>query len=142
MPEIDWTNDELRAFLTALRNAGIFGIGEEDLDREGFRRQALRRIVPGVQRRVLAQVGAVVDPLGVAAVALEVVNDTAWEPEHTWLMVTKDPWRYLADVVSNEIRRAYRKAVRPDGDADALAGIEKASSRLEIGAEGDAAGAA
>lgn len=138
MPETDWTNDELRTFLTALRATGIFGSGEEDLDRDGFRCQALRRIVPDVQRRVLAEVGAVVDPRGVAAVVLEVVKDTAWDAEHTWLMVTEDPWGYLADVVSAEIRRAYRKAVQPTGDAKALKGIEEASSRLGIEAGGDA----
>ncbi|MEJ1089057.1 hypothetical protein WDU99_12110 [Microbacterium sp. Mu-80] len=138
MPETDWTNDELRTFLTALRAGGIFNVGEENLDRDGFRRQALRRIVPEVQRGVLAEVGAVVDPRGVAAVALEVVKDTAWDPEHTWLMVTEDPWGYLADVVSAEIRRAYRKAVRSAGDGKALKGIAEASSRLGIEAGGEA----
>lgn len=138
MPEIDWTNDELRTFLTALRAAGIFSLGEEDLDHDGFRRQALRRIVPEIRRRVLAEVGAPIDPHGAAAVVLEVVKDTAWDAEHTWLMVTEDPWGYLTDVVSTEIRRAYRKAVQPAGDAKALRGIEAASSRLEIEAGGDA----
>lgn len=138
MPEIDWTNDELRTFLTALRASGIFNVGEEDLDRDGFRRQALRRIVPEIRRRVLAEVGAPIDPHGAAAVVLEVVKDTAWDAEHTWLMVTEDPWGYLTDVVAAEIRRAYRKAVQPAGDAKALKGIEAASSRLGIGPGGEA----
>lgn len=138
MPEIDWTNDELRTFLTAVRAGGIFSVGEEDLDRDGFRRQALRRIVPEIRRRVLAEVGAPIDPHGAAAVVLEVVKDTVWEAEHTWLMVTEDPWGYLTDVVAIEIRRAYRKAVQPAGDAKALRGIEAASSRLGIEAGGDA----
>lgn len=138
MPEIDWTNDELRTFLTALRASGIFGTAEEEPDDDGFRRQALRRIVPDIRRRVLADVGASIDPVGTAAVALELVNDTVWDAEHTWLMVTDDPWGYLADVVSAEIRRAYRKVVQPAGDAKALKGIEAASSRRGIEAGGDA----
>lgn len=137
MPEIDWTNDELRAFFAAFRPASIFGDDDEELDRDGFRRQALRRIVPEIRRRVLAEVGAPIDPNGAATVVLEVVRDTAWDAEHTWLMVTEDPWGYLTDVVSAEIRRAYRKAVEPASDGEALKGIEAATSRLEI-AGGDA----
>lgn len=142
MPETDWSDEELRTFLTAVRAMGIFGVGDEELDNDGFRRQALRRIVPLVRGRVLAEVGAVVDPQGVAAVALEVVKDSVWDPEHTWLMVTEDPWGYLAALVSDEIRRAYKKAVRRGGDRRTLEGIEEASSRPAIGVGEDAAGEA
>lgn len=85
MTELDWTNNELRAFLTALRATGIFSFGEERLDHDGFRRPALRRIVPEIRRRVLAEVGAPIDRQRAAAVVPEVVKDRAWDAEHTWL---------------------------------------------------------
>ncbi|WDH79001.1 hypothetical protein PTQ19_00730 [Microbacterium esteraromaticum] len=141
MPESLWSNDELRRFLTACRDRSIFSIGEDEIDNDGFHRQAMLRVAPAVQRRVLAEVGAVVDLKGVAAVTLEVAKDSSWDPQHTWLMVTEDPWAYLTELVATEIRTAYRKAVRRRGDEKELQGIASASSRRELGrGEGDAGG--
>lgn len=135
MPEHTWSNDELRTFFTALRSGSIFAPSADvdDATRETFRAQAMRRLVPEVERRVLAEIGAVVDPRGVAAVAIEVAEDTTWGSRHTWLMVTDDPWAYLTDLVTREITKAYRGAVRRRGDEKVLKGIEAASSRREIG---------
>lgn len=85
MPEHTWSNDELRIFFTALRSGSIFdrGADVDDVTREAFRAQAMRRIVPEVERRVLAEVGAVFDPHGVAAVAVEVAEETTWGSRHT-----------------------------------------------------------
>ncbi|WP_309064913.1 hypothetical protein [Microbacterium sp.] len=133
MPEHIWSNDELRNFLSSLRAGGLFGGREVDDDaRERFREQALRRVAPEVERRLLADIGTVLDPQGIAAVALEVVEDHAWGARHTWMMVTADPWEYLTELVVREIRRAYRRAVQSRGDAKKLKGIEAASTRRGI----------
>lgn len=138
MPERFWSNDELRTFLTALRSGGVFdrGAAVDDVTREAFRSQAMQRIVPDVTRRVLADVGAAIDPRGAAAIAIEVAEDTTWGARHTWLMVTDDPWAYLTDLVVREITKAYRGAVRRRGDGKVLDGITAASSRHEIGTGG------
>ncbi|UNK70678.1 hypothetical protein [Microbacterium sp. H1-D42] len=144
MPEIDWTNDELRTFLTALRSGDVFtrGVDADDDYRTCFLAQARRRIVPEIRTRVLAEVGATLDPNGVAAIVLEVLEDNTWGAERTWLMVTADPWGYLTGFVAAEIRKAYRKARHSNADDKALKGIEKASSRQSIEAGGEAGEAA
>jgi hypothetical protein len=144
MPEIDWSNDQLRTFLTALRSGDAFNRGADvDQDeRDRFLAQAQRRIVPEIRARVLAEVGATLDPRGVAAIVLEVLEDNTWGAERTWLMVTEDPWGYLTEFVAAEIRKAYRKALHRTADDKTLKGIEQASSRRAIDAGGDAADAA
>lgn len=134
MPECFWSNDELRSFLIALRSGGIFDSGRDvdDAQRERFRAQAASRIVPEVERRVLAEVGAVIDPQGIAAVALEVVEEQNYGPKHTWLMVTEDPWSFLTDLVTREVVTSYRAAVRRRSDDKVLKGIAAASSRREL----------
>lgn len=126
MPEHIWSNEELRNFLSSLRACDPFGSGSEvDEDaRERFRDQALRRVSPEVERRLLADIGAVLDPRGIASVALEVIEDHAWGARHTWMMVTADPWEHLTELVVREIRRAYRRAVQSRGDAKKLKGID------------------
>lgn len=116
MSEADWSNDELRAFFSALRAGGLFdrGAAVDDEWRAAFRRQATRRVVPAVERRLLAEVGAMLDAPGIAHVALEVAEDAAWGAEHAWLMLTADPWRHLADLVRREIRRSYRNGPHPE----------------------------
>ncbi|MGN7977904.1 hypothetical protein ACTJJ4_10045 [Microbacterium sp. 22195] len=141
MPEIDWSNDQLRTFLTSLRSGGVFdrGVDVDQDERDRFLAQAQRRIVPDIRARVLAEVGATLDPRGVAAIVLEVLEDNTWGAERTWLMVTEDPWGYLTEFVATEIRKAYRKALHRSADDKALKGIEQASSRRAIDAGGDAA---
>lgn len=141
MPESNWSDDALRKFLTDIRSGGFFGPrpGIDDTARERFRAEAMRRIVPVVQRRVLAEVGATLDARGVAAVTFEVLEDSSWGAEHVWLMVSESPWDYLAELVASEIRKAYRKVVQPRGDTKALKGIEKVSAGLER--DSDASGA-
>lgn len=136
MSEADWSNDELRTFFSALRSGGLFdrGAAADEEWRAAFHHQAMRRIVPAVERRLLAEVGAMLDAPGIAHVALEVAEDAAWGAEHAWLMVTADPWRHLADLVRREIRRSYRKTVRTRSDGEALDGIEAASSRRALDA--------
>jgi len=144
MPEIDWSNDQLRTFLTALRSGDAFnrGVDVDQDERDRFLAQVRRRIVPEIRARVLAEVGATLDPCGVAAIVLEVLEDNTWGAERTWLMVTEDPWGYLTEFVAAEIRKAYRKALHRTADDKTLKGIEQASSRRAIDAGGGAADAA
>lgn len=134
MPERLWSNDELRRFLIALRSGGIFDSGRDvdDEQRQRFRAQAAARIVPEVERRVLADVGALIDPRGIAVVALEVLEEENYGAKRTWLMVTEDPWGFLTDLVTREVIRSYRAAVRRRGDDKVLKGIATASSRREL----------
>ena len=132
-----WSDAEFRSFLSALRNCGCLSAGADDTDRERFIRQARLRVAPDVQRRVLADVGAVTDADGIARATLEVLEDELWGKRRTWIMVTPDPWGLLADLVTREVRASYRASVRRRRDDRALDGIEKASSRIELTA-GDA----
>lgn len=129
-----WTDQRFRTFLLAMRS-GLFGGGVEDDERDAFFEQARRRIVPVVQRRVLAEVGATVDDHGVAVVAYELLEASAWDRRRTWLMASSDPWGFLADLVVRELKAAYGETagVRgEDGDETELAGIVAASSRRAI----------
>ncbi|WP_347978224.1 hypothetical protein [Microbacterium sp. ProA8] len=136
MHESLWSAQRFREFLTLLRGR-TFGPPIEDEERDEFLRQARVRIVPDVQRRVLAEVGSTVDGDGVAVVAFELLEDCTSDSRRTWLLASSDPWRYLADLVAREVTAAYGEAVRRIGDDDELAGILSASTRpqLEAGAE-------
>jgi hypothetical protein len=136
MHESLWSAQRFREFLTLLRG-GVFAPPVEDEERDAFLRQALVRIFPDVQRRVLADVGATVDPDGVAVVAFEMLEDCAFDSRRTWLLASSDPWRYLVDLVAREVTGAYGESVKRVGDDDELAGILSASTRpqLEAGAE-------
>lgn len=127
-----WSADEFRSFLSALRGGGLFTPGIDDIDRDRFIRQARLRIAPDVQRRVLADVGAMTDANGIARATLDVLEDELWGKRRTWIMVTPDPWALLADRVTREIRSSHRASIRRRRDERTLNGIEKASTRAEV----------
>jgi len=136
MPDYLWSAQRFREFLTLLRG-GAFAPPIDDEERDQFLRQARVRIVPDVQRRLLAEIGAPVDGDGLAVIAFELLEDSAWDSRRTWLLASSDPWRYLVDLVVREVTHAYGEAVRPVGDDDELAGILSASTlpQLEAGVE-------
>jgi len=125
-----WSDQRFREFLTLLRG-GMFAPPIDDDVRDQFLAQARVRIVPDVQRRVLADIGATVDGDGVAMIAFELLEDCAWDSRRTWLLASSDPWRYLADLVVSEVTAAYGESVRRVGDDDELAGILSASTRRQ-----------
>lgn len=129
MNDASWSDDEFRSFLAALRRCGLCSDGPDDTDRDSFVRQARRRLAPEVQRRILADVGAVTDAVGIARAALDVLENELWGKRGTWLMVTADPWGQLTDLVTREVRASYRASARRGPDARVLRGIEKASAR-------------
>ncbi len=133
-----WSDAEFRSFLTAVRGGSCFSAGADDAERESFIRQARLRVAPDVQRRVLAEIGAMADPEGIARATLEVLEEELWGKRRTWIMVTPDPWGLLADLVAREVRASYRASVRRRRDDRTLDGIAKASARMEISAGDDA----
>lgn len=133
MHDASWTDDEFRAFITTLHSGGLLGPEPDAYERARFLREASVRLVPDVQRRVLADVGVTISPAGVASVAYDVLEGV-WGKRRTWLLVTVDPWGFLADLVAREIRSAYRASARSRRDGRELAGIAHASSRPELAA--------
>lgn len=127
MNDTSWSDDEFRSFLAALRTRDFLSDGPDDSDRDCFVRQARRRLAPEVQRRLLADIGAVTDAAGIARAALDVLEDEMWGKRGTWLLVTSDPWRQLTDVVTRAIRTSYRASTRRGSDARKVRAIEKAS---------------
>ncbi|GAA4831739.1 hypothetical protein GCM10023221_04480 [Luteimicrobium xylanilyticum] len=98
-----------------------------DDERAAFRRQVRDRVGPVVQARVLESVGAVVDTDGVAALADALLDDGCSEDEHRWLLVSPDPWAYLADWLVAVVGRSYRRADgTPRARAKELKRLEKA----------------
>jgi hypothetical protein len=131
-----WSDDEFRSFITGIHD-GNFDTADADGGRAAFRRQALVRIAPDVQRRMLADIGVAVDASGIAHAALDILEDEMWGKRRVWLIVAPDPWSLLADIMIRRIRRSYRATVR-HSDARTLAGIAKASTRAAL--TGDAVG--
>lgn len=133
-----WSDRRFRSFLASLRGGGIFGSDVDDAERDEFIRQAQIRLAPEVSRRVLAHVGATVDDYGVALVAFDVLEQSAWESPRAWLVTTTDPWTLLGEMVTGEITESYRSTVAARGDDESeLAGILAASTRPAIGTGGE-----
>ena len=135
-----WSDDELRSFLSALRGHSIFTDPVDDAERERFIGQARLRLAPAVQRRVLAEIGAVVDADGVARAALEIIEEEVWGKRRTWMLVTPDPWGLLTEFVARGIRTSYRACLPRRNDARVLENIQAASSRTEIAGGSDDSG--
>ncbi|GAA5026954.1 tellurite resistance TerB family protein [Microbacterium fluvii] len=131
-----WSDRELRSFLSSLRGRGLLSGEPDDLERARFVDQAALRVVPRVQARLIAEVGAPLDPDGIAAIAFEVLEDETWGKHHTWMMVTTDPWGHLSGLVADRIRSSYR-ATAGRRDRKALRGIAEASDRVALPAAAD-----
>ncbi|MFE5410208.1 hypothetical protein [Microbacterium sp. NPDC056569] len=131
MHESLWSAQRFREFLTLLRG-GMLAAPIDDEERDEFLAQARVRVVPDVQRRLLAEIGSTVDGDGLAVIAFELLEDCAWDNRRTWLLASSDPWRYLAELVAREVTGAYGEVVRRAGDDDELAGILSASTRPEL----------
>ena len=128
-----WSDDEFRSFATALYDGGLLSpLANDSEERAAFRRQAELRVAPEVQRRVLAEVGAVVDVSGIGYATLTVLEEQLYTRRRAWIMVTPDPWALLADLVARDIRSSYRATVRHRADTRTLTAIAHASTRAPI----------
>jgi hypothetical protein len=125
-----WSDRELREFVVSATNSYSFSFDEEwEQQRARFREQATR-IVPAIQARVLAEVGATTSPEGVAMFAAEVVEH--FDGPRAWLVLSSTPWDYLERWVGDEVIAAYRRATGDEGDDEKLAGITATSTRPAI----------
>jgi hypothetical protein len=98
-----------------------------DDERERFRRHVATHVAPVVRTRVLETVGVAVDVEGVAIVADLLLDDTSCDDERRWLLVSPDPWAYLADWLAAVVARSYRRADgTPRARAKELRRLEKA----------------
>jgi hypothetical protein len=130
MNDVRWSDSELRKYIlsethyeyeydTALTNAA----------RDRFRAEAAVRVVPGVQARLLEEIGTVTDPNGIALVARELLIgiccDTA---KRRWLLVSPEPWSYIEGWVAREITKAYKATAGADHPSrKSLKEIERAN---------------
>lgn len=123
-----WSDSDLREYIAAA--SGFFWLGTEaDVERARFRAQ-VTRVIPGIQKRVLGEVGATTSADGIAFFASEEV-ERARPAKRAWLLVSSEPWEYLEQWIGDVVVRAYRAAVTSK-DKKALKGIEAASTRREI----------
>jgi hypothetical protein len=113
MDKARWSDKQLRDFV---RRAHSHSWWEDSTDsdreaeHENFRNEVRRRIVAGVQSRLLEKVGSLTDPDGIAAIADDLVGDCGREDERRWLIVSPAPWDYLTAWVASELVRAYKSA--------------------------------
>ena len=129
MPGNSWGDRELREFVA--RAPRHFWKGEEvEPDRDRFRIE-FARVTPGIQKRVLSEVGATTSPEGIAFFALQIVEDFD-SSKRDWLLVSADPWEYLESWIGDAVVKAYRNAVKGRADKSVLSGIEAASSRRAL----------
>jgi hypothetical protein len=128
-----WTDRELRDFvLSAPRLDG----GEEvlaDVARARFIEELGVRVVPLVQKTVLASVGVSTSAEGVALFACDLVENSRWDSRRDWLLMCSSPWGYLAEWVAEDVVKSHRSATRRSKkDACVLDGIAEASGRRAL----------
>lgn len=129
MDENRWSDRQLREFIRRISSHAWWcetPDTERDAEHERFRREVRARIVPTVQSRLLQKVGTLTDPEGISMVADELIDDGCRDDERRWLMVSPEPWDYLAAWVASDLAKAYKGAsgARPT-DSKALRRLEK-----------------
>ena len=128
MPTEFWSDRELREYVVGATEV-YFPNEEWEARRAQFCAQ-VARIVPAIQSRVLAEVGATTSAEGIAMFAAEVVEH--FDGPRAWLVVSATPWDYLERWVGDEVIAAYGRAAGTADDSDQLAGITAASTRRAI----------
>lgn len=133
MSSAHWSDRDLRAFV---QNAPRLEWGDAelaDLERRNFCAQVMERVVPTVRERVLASVGIVTAPEGIALYACELIEDGRYDRRRDALLLSVDPWFQLTDWLSVEVLKSSRATVKArKKDAAVLEGIAAASSRREL----------
>ena len=129
MDENRWSDRSLREFIRRISSHAWWcdtSESERDAEHERFRREVMARIVPAVQSRLLEKVGTLTDPEGISMVASELIDDGCRDDERRWLLVSPEPWDYLAAWVASDLTKAYKGAsgARPT-DSKALKRLEK-----------------
>jgi hypothetical protein len=133
MSTVRWTDRELREFVLRAPRLNWDDQLVADLARSQFHTEALERIVPVVQERLLAEGGVPSSADGIALLACEIVEDSHYERRREWLLVCAEPWEYLATWIADSVVKSYKTTIgKSRKDRRTLAGIAEASSRPAI----------
>ena len=130
MNDVRWSDAELREFIEAESHVSWFSdVSDRDDVRTRFREEARAQIAPVVQARLLERVGVLTDPEGVAAVTLDLTLELCCKDDaRRWLLVSTEPWEYLADWITSEIVGSYKATVGKKRPSDKiLKEIERAN---------------
>jgi hypothetical protein len=106
-----WSDSELREFIRRLDTSAWWRLDDsaEETETARLRAEIRDRVAPVVQRLVLERVGTLVEPEGVAIVAADLIQFRDGD-ERRWLLVTPDPWGYLAQWIAAELASSYKDA--------------------------------
>ncbi|MES2094127.1 MAG: hypothetical protein V4531_09990 [Actinomycetota bacterium] len=125
-----WTDRELREFVLGAPRRGEGEAVLADVTRARFIEELTIRVVPVVQKAVLATVGVSTSAEGVAAFACELVENSRWDSRRDWLLMCSSPWEFLAEWIALDVAKSHRSvARRSKKDARVLEGIAAASGR-------------
>jgi hypothetical protein len=130
MNDVRWSDAELRTFVEAESHFSWFSdVSERDEDRARFRTELRERVAPRAQASLLARVGVVTDPEGIAAVALDLSLELCCKDDaRRWLLVSTEPWDYLIEWITHEIVKSYRATAGKKRPSDKiLKEIERAN---------------
>jgi hypothetical protein len=130
-----WSDRELRAFVMRAPRLSWGDSELAEVERRAFRAQLVAFVAPGIQSRVLSEVGSLTSLEGLAVLACELVEDGDWvdSKKRAWLLVSAEPWQYLEQWIAESVVHNYRSMVRTRSkDRKVLAGIVAASSRDAI----------
>ena len=128
MPDSPWSADDLREFAAEAADFHILD-DEWTARRERFLVE-FERVAGPVRQRLLAKTGALTSTRGLARLAMNRLEEGSG-PEHAWLLVTDDPWAYLAECVGDRAIAAY-DATHEEPDAATLDGIRESSTRRAL----------
>ena len=129
-----WSDDDLRRYV--LHSGELFWLSpEQQEEKRTAARPQVARIVPGVQKRLLQDVGATSSDDGVILLATQLI-EWSRDPRKFWLILSATPWDYLEDWIGDELVAVYKRAAKArkkaKKDKKALKGIAAASSRREL----------
>jgi hypothetical protein len=130
MNDVRWSDAELRKFVEAESHFSWFSdVSERDEDRARFRTELRDRVAPMAQASLLARVGVVTDPEGIAAVALDLALELCCKDDaRRWLLVSTEPWDYLTEWITLEIVKSYKATAGKKRPSDkVLKEIERAN---------------
>jgi hypothetical protein len=130
-----WSERELRAFVMRAPRLNCADSELAEVERRAFRAQVVAFVAPGIQSRVLSEVGSLTSLEGIAVLTCELLEDGDWVDgkKRTWLLVSAEPWQYLEQWIAESVIHNYRAMIGGRAkDRKVLAGIAAASTRNAI----------
>ncbi len=130
MNDVRWSDADLRSFVEVESRLNWWSdASDREEERARFRVEAAHQIVPRIQAGLMERVGIPTAAEGIAAVALDLVLELSCEDEvRRWLLVSTEPWVYLASWMTREIVKSYKATVGKKRPSDkVLKEIERAN---------------